>query len=239
MVLTHEAHETNQVPYPTITNTSGVAAQLKIYFPSITDSAISAALALYPASDYTSASLRFADIEQSLDITAHNLAVTNALKNQTWNALVNLKTADHGTDQSYYWYSTYNLSTTATTASNSTLTSSVAYTSPTSFGVKDPGFKDFSAINTTVAVGFLFTLLPDIINLALIKVQIMMQKYLLSFVITGNPNTLWPKDKLEWPMYTNFSIAEFTNLVINETFSLAADDLATEKSLFWNKALWY
>jgi hypothetical protein len=61
-----------------------------------------------------------------------------------------------------------------------------------------------------------------------------MQKYLLSFVLTGNPNTLWANDKLYWPQYDNG-----TQIVSNDTFSLTQDDLATAKSLFWNKALWY
>jgi carboxylesterase type B len=63
----------------------------------------------------------------------------------------------------------------------------------------------------------------------------MMQKYLLSFVLTGNPNTLWAQDKLNWPQYGNDS----TQIVFNTTFYLEADDLATDKVLYWNKALWY
>jgi hypothetical protein len=61
-----------------------------------------------------------------------------------------------------------------------------------------------------------------------------MQKYLLSFVLTGDPNTMWPNDKLYWPQYGNG-----TQIVLNDTFSLGQDDLANAKSLFWNKALWY
>lgn len=62
-----------------------------------------------------------------------------------------------------------------------------------------------------------------------------MQKYLLSFVLTGNPNTLWPNDKIYWPKYGNA-----TNTInFNTTMSITFDDLANDKSLFWNKALWY
>jgi carboxylesterase type B len=65
----------------------------------------------------------------------------------------------------------------------------------------------------------------------------MMQKYLMSFVLTGNPNTLWSEDKLEWPLYNSSSAG--TELVFNTTFYTQDDDLANAKSVFWNKALWY
>ncbi|KAG3110448.1 hypothetical protein PI124_g7825 [Phytophthora idaei] len=68
-------------------------------------------------------------------------------------------------------------------------------------------------------------------------VAIMMQTYLLSFVITGNSNTMWPDDKLYWPQYNESSVG--TEIVFDDTFTVADDDLANSKSLFWNKALWY
>jgi carboxylesterase type B len=64
-----------------------------------------------------------------------------------------------------------------------------------------------------------------------------MQKYLLSFVLTGNPNTMWADDKIYWPQYNESSVG--TQVVFNDTFTVADDDLANSKSLFWNKALWY
>lgn len=64
-----------------------------------------------------------------------------------------------------------------------------------------------------------------------------MQKYLLSFVLTGDPNSMWSADKLEWPMYN--SSAEGVQLVFNDTIYTTADDLANARSVFWNKALWY
>lgn len=67
--------------------------------------------------------------------------------------------------------------------------------------------------------------------------QIKMQKYLLSFVLTGNPNTMWPEDKLEWPLYN--STSEGIQMVFNETFYTDTDDLAIKKVVYWNKALWY
>jgi carboxylesterase type B len=62
-----------------------------------------------------------------------------------------------------------------------------------------------------------------------------MQKYLLSFVLTGNPNTKWASHKLYWPKYGSNS----TELVFNSTMYLQEDDLASAKSTYWNKALWY
>lgn len=66
----------------------------------------------------------------------------------------------------------------------------------------------------------------------------MMQKYLLSFALTGDPNSLWTEDKLYWPQYTNGTTAT-TELVFNTTFYLQEDNLANAKSLEWNKAVWY
>ena len=65
----------------------------------------------------------------------------------------------------------------------------------------------------------------------------MMQKYFLSFVLSGNPNTLWPEDKISWPLYNTSS--DGATLVFNTTFTVAGDDLLNEKALFWNQALWY
>lgn len=65
-----------------------------------------------------------------------------------------------------------------------------------------------------------------------------MQKYLMSFVLTGNPNTMWTTDKLYWPQYGNSTTAG-TELVFNTTMYTQADDLANIKSVIWNKALWY
>lgn len=65
----------------------------------------------------------------------------------------------------------------------------------------------------------------------------MMQKYLLSFVLTGNPNSKWPEDNPEWPLYNTTTTG--VQLVFNTTFYTDVDDLATEKTLYWNQALWY
>lgn len=62
-----------------------------------------------------------------------------------------------------------------------------------------------------------------------------MQKYLLSFVLTGNPNTLWPSDKVYWPKYGSNA----TQVVFNSTMYFDKGNLANAKSEYWNGALWY
>ncbi|KAF8849421.1 carboxylesterase family protein-like protein [Acephala macrosclerotiorum] len=226
LVISHELHEANSQAYSGVNTTTDVLAYLKIFFPAITDDVVDEILALYPKDGYTSPGLRFADMKQSFDLTAHNLALTHAMNNQTWNAMVALDQATHGTDQSYIWYSTYTLSSsTTTTTSNSTSTSSAIASSSSSAASNSTtatgptgGMGGTSSVNATIAV--------------------MMQKYLMSFVLTGNPNTLWSEDKINWPMYSNDTTAG-TQLVFNTTFYLDDDNLANEKSLYWNKALWY
>ncbi len=127
--ITHELHETNSQAYIGVDTTADVSTELRIFFPSMTDDVIDELLALYPEDHYTSPGLCFADMRQSFGLTSKNLALTQALNNQTWNGRVDLGEATHATDQSYYWYSTYTLSstttTTTTTTSNSSSTSSV------------------------------------------------------------------------------------------------------------------
>ncbi|KAJ5010634.1 hypothetical protein K4K57_006913 [Colletotrichum sp. SAR 10_99] len=229
VVATHELHEANSQSYSGVNTTEDVATYLRIFFPAITDSVVDEILALYPEDDYTEPGLRFADMKQHFDLTAHNLALTHAMNNQTWNGLVALDQATHGTDQSYYWYSTYTLSdssadsttTTTTAASNATATSAAASATASSSAGGPPsggGMGGSTSVNATIAV--------------------MMQKYLMSFVLTGNPNTMWAEDKLEWPQYGNDTTAG-TQIVFNTTFYLDEDDLANDKALFWNKATWY
>lgn len=102
VVATHELHESNGTPYTGVNTTDDVATNLRIFFPAIEDSVVEEILALYPESDYTEPGLRFADMKQHFDLTAHNLALTHAMDNNTWNGLVALDSATHGTDQSYY-----------------------------------------------------------------------------------------------------------------------------------------
>ncbi|TEY71328.1 hypothetical protein BOTCAL_0095g00110 [Botryotinia calthae] len=187
--ITHELHEKNSDVTSGINSTADVADKILMYFPGITDTIVNEILALYPETDYTSPGLRFSEIEQSFELTSHNLALTNGLHNQTWNAMVALGEATHGNDQDYYWYSTYALS----------------------------GGIQTNPVSVTTAR--------------------IMQKYLLSFALTGNPNTLWPNDKMEWPLYNTSTNG--VGIVFNTSMYLQAGSLANAKSRFWNKALWY
>lgn len=214
LVLSHELHEANSQAWSGVNTTEDVSTYLRIFFPAITDDVVERALELYPESDYSSPGLRFADMKQSFDLTAHNLAATHAMKNNTWNAQVALGSATHGTDQSYYWYSTYTLSSSTGSSSNSTTGNSTG--GPTGGA---GGGMGSSSVDATVAV--------------------QMQKYLLSFVLTGDPNTMWADDKLYWPKYNEKNSTAGTQIIFNTTLSIADDDLATDKSLFWNKVLWY
>ncbi|KAH8882095.1 esterase [Thozetella sp. PMI_491] len=222
VVITHEQHEANSQAYSGVDTTDDVATELRVFFPAIEDSVVDQLLAYYPEDDYTSPGLRFSDMKQHLDLTAHNLALTHAMENQTWNAMVALGSATHGTDQSYYWYSTYSLDTSS--SDTSTTTSSAAAVATASGNSTGPGgagggggFGGSTSVNGTTAVT--------------------MQKYLLSFVLSGNPNTQWPNDKLFWPQYNETTTG--TELVFNETMYTQDDDLALEKVVYWNKALWY
>lgn len=199
-VITHEQHEANGFAYSGVDTTDDVATYLRIFFPSITDAQVDEALALYPEDDYTSPGLRFADMKQSFDLTAHNMAFTHAVDNQTWNGMVQIGQSTHGTDQSYYWYSTYTLS-----SSSSTTASSNATTTSSS-----------SDVDADTAVK--------------------MQKYLMSFVLTGNPNTMWPEDKLSWPLYNESGY----DMVFNVSgFYTQSSDIENAKTAWWNKALWW
>ncbi|KAE8908634.1 hypothetical protein PF005_g11905 [Phytophthora fragariae] len=199
----------NTVAYDGVETEEDVSAALRVFLPGITDDAIEDALELYPAENYASAGLRFSDIRQSYEITAKKYALTRALNNQTWNGEVGISPAKHGTDQNYYFYGTYKLSA----SSNDTTTTNTA----------------FKAAEAALSVAITSPVDPTIAR--------QMQKYLLSFVLTGNPNSVWADDKPYWPRY-NESVAG-VQIVMNDTFSIADDYLAGSKSLFWNKALWY
>lgn len=201
LVITHEEHENNGSPTSGVSTVADVRNELRVFFPAITDDVIEEIMDIFPASDYSSPGYRFADMRQSFDLTAHDYALTRALNNNTWNAMVALEQATHGTDQSYYWYSTYSVSSSSSSSS-----------ADSGAGVAISGS---SSVSSTVARK--------------------MQKYLLSFVLTGNPNTKWAGDKVYWPKYGSNA----TELVFNSTMYLQEDDLANAKSTYFNKALWY
>lgn len=207
-VITHEQHEANGQAWSGVNTTEDVSAYLRVFFPAITDAQVDEALALYPEGDYESPGLRFSDMKQHFDLTAHNMAFTHALSNETWNGMVQIDQSTHGTDQSYYWYSTWTLSSDSTTTTSSNSSSSA--------GGGGGGFGGSSSVDTATAIK--------------------MQKYLLSFVLTGNPNTQWPEDKLEWPLYSEGG----QDLVFNTSgLYTQSSDLENAKVAFWNKALWY
>lgn len=216
-VITHEEHEANSQAWTGVDTTEDVSTYLRIFFPSITDTQVDKLLALYPEDDYESPGLRFSDMKQHFDLTAHNMAFTHALDNQTWNAMVQIDQSTHGTDQSYYWYSTYTLSSSSSssTSTSTTTNSSSTTTNSTSATGGGPGGGSSSVDEATA---------------------VKMQKYLMSFVLTGNPNTKWAEDKLEWPLYNESGY----DLVFNTSgFYTQASNLETDQVTFWNKALWY
>ncbi|KAF7909755.1 uncharacterized protein EAF01_003473 [Botrytis porri] len=159
LVITHELHEKNSDVTSGINSTADVADKIRMYFLVITDTIINEILALYPKSDYTSPGLRFSDIEQSFELTSHNLALTPGLYNQTWNAMATLGPATHSTDYR----------------------------------------ADYA-------------------------------KCLLSFALTGNPNTLWPNVKMEWPLYNTST--DGVEIVFNTSMYLQADSLVNVKPRF-------
>ncbi|KAJ1549055.1 hypothetical protein HK405_010601 [Cladochytrium tenue] len=227
LVITHEQHEANSSPWSGVNTTEDVSTYLRIFFPSITDWVIDELLELYPETDYTSPGYRFSDMKQALDLTAHNLALTQALDNQTWNAMVALGEATHGTDQSYYWYSTYTLSSSTTSTTSTSGTNSTTSNSTSSITVSASNSTSTGAPSGAGGPGGGSTSVDSSIAVA-------MQKYLVSFILTGDPNSYF-SGNLYWPQYGSNT----TQLVFNDTFYISTDDLANEKSLYWNSALWY
>ncbi|GAM89986.1 hypothetical protein ANO11243_080260 [Dothideomycetidae sp. 11243] len=188
VVITHEQHESNGGQVPGISTESDVINYVHGLFPGISDDAMQQVLTLYPSSNYSTQGFRAADIYQGLHHTAHDLALTHALQNKTFNGYIQIPPAGHGTDQPYYYYN------------------------------------GGTGIDATVAHK--------------------MQHYLLSFVMTGDPNAMWKTDSRPfWPRYDTQTSG--VQLVVNtnwgnETFKvLPGDDLDNAKTLFWNKALWY
>ncbi|ETI41009.1 hypothetical protein F442_13569 [Phytophthora nicotianae P10297] len=144
------------------------------------------------------------DVLTYLPHSFQNIVLTHALNNETWSAQVALGAASHGADQNYYWYSTYTLNTSSNSSSEAETTDA---TEAAGVGAVT------TAVNATIAVS--------------------MQKYLVSFVLTGNPNSVWSEDKIYWPMFNESSVG--AQIVLNDTFSVADDSLANAKSLFWNR----
>ncbi|KAF2143509.1 uncharacterized protein K452DRAFT_297234 [Aplosporella prunicola CBS 121167] len=219
-VISHEQHEANSQAYTGINTSEDVAAYLHIFFPAITND-VDEILDLYPEPNYSSPGLPFADIKQSFDLAAKDLAVIQALQSQTWNAMVALDTAINGTGQNYYSYSTSSLSSSFASFSSGSVggpsgssNSNTSSNSSSPAGSMGGGMRGSSSVNSTIAI--------------------MMQKYLLSFVLAGNPNTKWADDKIHWSPFVNDM-----QLVFNSTFYLDEDNLMNSRVLYWNRALWY
>ena len=245
LVITHEQHENNGSPTSGVNTTADVEAELRAFFPAITDDAVGEIMDAFPASDYASPGYRFADMRQSFDLTAHNYALTCALDNNTWNAMVALGQSTHGTDQNYYckipckivkWLGWLRLTYYSTTGYSTYSLSSSSSSSSADSGA-GVAISGSSSVSSTVAVCVLILIAKrkSPTTDSFFPSQRKMQKYLLSFVLTGNPNTKWSSDKLHWPKYGS----DATELVFNTTMYTQTDDLANIKSTYWNKALWY
>jgi len=102
VVVTHERSEANGTLQAGINTDADVVRYLRIYYPAMTDDVVNGMLVRFPASAYSSPALRFADMRNTFAYTAHDIALTNALNNNTWNALTTLDAAVHGSDQAYY-----------------------------------------------------------------------------------------------------------------------------------------
>ena len=227
VVITHELHEANNQATSGVNSTASVSAYLRTLFPGISEGAVNSALTLYPEASFTSQGLRSASMKQDLDLTCKNLAVTQALNNRTWNAVVAIGQASHGTDQSYYFYGQSASSGMGTMtggppgsssgSSTSTMPSGGNTGNTTESGAGSAGgLSQGTSVNATIAIA--------------------MQKYLLSFVLTGDPNGRWTNETTYWPRYGSSA----TEMVFNTTaFTTQSDDLANQRCLFWNKALWY
>ncbi len=64
----------------------------------------------------------------------------------------------------------------------------------------------------------------------------MVQKYLMSLVLTGYPNTIWTNDRIDWLLYGNSLAGQ--QIVFSETFKIQEDDLVNNKIIYCSQALW-
>ena len=71
-MITYELHENNGSPTSGVNTTADVEAELRVFFPAITDDAIQEIMEAFPESDYTSRGYRFADIRQSFYLASHD-----------------------------------------------------------------------------------------------------------------------------------------------------------------------
>ncbi|WVQ73866.1 hypothetical protein IAR50_003447 [Cryptococcus sp. DSM 104548] len=252
--LGHSAHESNSQETSGVDDDASYRAMFKTIFPSITDWAIDQIEELYPASDYSSQGLRFSAAKQHYDIPGKLLPLTNAFGNQTYNYVNYLGTATHGSDQTYWWYANSNTTSTSEDSSssdsssssiarrdtNSTSTASSSSKSTTSSSSNSTASSSSSATGMGGAAGGMSTELST--DEILVAQQ--MQRYLVSFVLTGDPNTYASGGSGNisyvdsWPLYgSEQKVLEFQPSAVG--FNITGDELDSPQVVFWNKALWY
>ncbi|KAM0752975.1 alpha/beta-hydrolase [Meredithblackwellia eburnea MCA 4105] len=258
LLIGHSAHESNSQANSAVSDDASYRAEFKVIFPSITDWTIDQIEELYPASNYSSQGLRFAAATQHYDLVAKILPATHAYRNRTFNYINNLGTATHGSDQAYWWYYADSTSTSTSATSNSASSASSGSTgtmtgsAPSGSQSSQSSSASSTASNTTSSSGApsggaggggggMSSSLSG--NETAIAVQ--MQRYLLSFVITGNPNSLASVNSTaviteisSWPRYGGNPdhVVEFNTTGFSVTHY---DELDNNQVRFWNKALWY
>ncbi|WVQ82598.1 hypothetical protein IAT38_004728 [Cryptococcus sp. DSM 104549] len=268
--LGHSAHESNSQATSGVTDDATYRAMFKTIFPSITDWAIDQIEELYPSSDYESQGLRFAAATQHYDIPGKLLPLTNAFSNQTYNYINYLGTATHGSDQTYWWYanssstSTSSSSSSSSSASSASSASSSSSSSSSSAPSTDASSSSSNSTDSTTSSnstssmssgapssssssssgsssgGGMSTSLSD----SEILVAQQMQRYLVSFILSGDPNTYASGGSGnityadEWPLYgSEDKVLEFQPEAAG--FNITGDELDSAQVQFWNKALWY
>ncbi|WWC90313.1 uncharacterized protein L201_005246 [Kwoniella dendrophila CBS 6074] len=263
VLLGHSAHESNSQAQSGVSDDESYRNEFKVIFPSITDWAIDQIEELYPASDYSSYGLRFAAAKQHYDIPGKLLPLTNAFGNQTYNYINYLSTATHGSDQSYWWYSASTSSSASTGSASASSSSSMGSASNSSTSASSSsgmsssggppsssGSSSTSSSNSTSTGGAAGGAGggagggSSSLSGTNVDVAKQMQRWLTSFVISGDPNTYASATDSnitnisEWPLYgSNDNVVEFQT---NGTgFNLTGDELDSAQVVFWNKALWY
>ncbi|KAI0129508.1 hypothetical protein BJ170DRAFT_277008 [Xylariales sp. AK1849] len=106
-VITQELHKANSIPWHGVNTAEDIATTLKTFFLVITDDVVQQTLDNYPGADYASLGLRIDDMKKQFDLTVHIHAITDALGNNPWNALVALGGVMQETDQGYYYKYTF------------------------------------------------------------------------------------------------------------------------------------
>lgn len=167
------------------------------------------------------------------------LPLTNAFSNQTYNFISYLGTATHGSDQTYWWYSDSSSSAYSASDSTSKSTSAQATASASS---SSGGSSAGAPISGGTMPG------SNSLSSSEILVAKQMQRYLTSFVLTGDPNihsnpgsnpgsgNITYVD--DWPLYdSNGNVLEFQPS--GAGFNLTSDELDSPQVVFWNKVLWY